>query len=469
MSSNSLHIVIMCGGVGSRLWPMSRDLLPKQFLNLTDKNKSMFQITCENALELGADKLIIVCSDNHQFLVNEQLQKLNISNFQIVSEPFRRDTAAAIAVSSQLIDANSNVFVLTADHIWNIESLKKSLNKGLILMDESDTDDIVFIGIKPTYPETGYGYIQKYGNKLSRFVEKPDLNNAKKYFESPQFLWNSGIFLFKNNTMQNAFHTFQPNIWRTVRNTLENSGDLNEKVIKLNADFFDKVEEISIDYAIMEKVHDGLVVSYSDYWCDVGSFEALYNHSEKDENKNVLNGDINTIGTHECFVNSENRLVTLIDCDNLVVSDERDALLICNKKSSQKVKDLGKLLKKEKREELKYHNKVFRPWGWYINVEGSDTNGFKVKRIGVYPGKRLSLQSHNKRSEHWVIVRGKARVQVGQDFLNLEPNQHVYIPKETLHRMENLGDEMVEFVETQIGEYLGEDDIVRYQDDFGRV
>lgn len=460
----TLNIIIMCGGTGSRLWPLSRNLLPKQFLKLTDPNYTMFQLNCLNALQLNAAQFIVVCNEKHNFLIEAQLQELNITNYKIVSEPFPKDTSAAIASASLLLPTNENILVLTADHVWDINALQNTVNNGVSMLN----NNIVFIGIKPTYPEIGYGYIQHNSDlDLLQFVEKPNLETAKQYLNKGNYLWNSGIFLFNNSTIQTEFKKNANSIWESVVNTLENSGDLSSKNIKLDKTHFEHVEAKSVDYAIMEHQNNGKVISYEGYWCDIGSFEALYNHLDKDENKNVLQGsNLYTLDSQNCLVQSD-KLVTLIGCNDLIITDTRDALLICDKKQSQKVKNMTKLLKGK--EQLNSHTKVYRPWGWYVNVEGHDHNGFKVKHIGVYPKKRLSLQSHNHRSEHWVIVKGHAKVQVGKDFLELKTNQHVYIPKETLHRMENIGDTMVEFVETQIGTYLGEDDIVRYEDDFGRV
>ena len=268
--------------------------------------------------------------------------------------------------------------------------------------------------------------------------------------------------------MLSELRRFKPDLVLNVVKSIDLS-KRNGNIINLQKDIFSEIEAISIDYAIMEKQTNGILLKYDDYWCDIGSFKAIFNHMDKDENNCVLTKDVVNIDSKNCLVMSENQKIGLIGCNDIAVISTRDALLVCDKSQSQKVKDLVNILKKNNSHLIEYHTKVFRPWGWYVNIEGNDYGGFKVKRIGVYPGKRLSLQSHNKRSEHWVIVKGKAKVQVGKDFLILHPNQHVYIPKETLHRMENIGDELVEFIETQIGEYLGEDDIKRYQDDFGRV
>jgi mannose-1-phosphate guanylyltransferase len=470
MNTKGINIVIMCGGSGSRLWPKSRDLLPKQFLKLTDKELTMFQLNCKNALELNPKKFIIVCNEKHNFFIEEQLLELNIENYIIISEPFGKDTSAAVASASIVSNPDDLLLILTADHVWDKENFVDIINSGVNLVNEKS---IVFIGIKPTYPETGYGYINFKNINVLKFVEKPTLDKAEEYLKDGNYLWNSGVFLFLNKTIIKEFEEYAIDIYDDVQNTISNSKKIN-KNLKLESSYFKIVRERSIDYSIMENHKYGKIVSYDGYWCDIGSFESLYNHKVKynnndNKNKNILNGDIITIDTTNSFIESENRLITTIGIDNLVVIDTRDSLLICKKDSSQKVKDIVKKMKEKNRQELEFHSKVFRPWGWYINIEGNDNNGFKVKRIGVYPGKRLSLQSHRCRSEHWVIVKGKARVQVGKDFINLEPNHHVYIPKETLHRMENIGDELVEFIETQIGDYLGENDIVRYEDDFGRI
>lgn len=459
---DNLVAVIMCGGTGSRLWPKSRSLLPKQFLKLVNKNKTMFQLNCENVLPLNPKKYMIICNEQHNFMVEEQLNELNIENYEIISEPMGRDTCAAISLASNLNYINDDLVILTADHIWDKNTLCESIYNGL-----KNRNNITFVGIKPTYAETGYGYIHNEGQELISFEEKPDKITAEKYYNDGNYLWNSGIFMFPNKVIRCELEKHQKELNENIILTIENSVK-NGKNLKLNKEYFEKVEKISVDYAIMEKQENGKVISYNGYWCDIGSFEALYNHCDKDSDGNILSDDVVTINTKNCLINSD-KLVTTIGLEDLIIIDDRDSLLITKKSDSQDVKKIVKQLENKKRNEIICHSKVYRPWGWYINIEGNDYNGFKVKRIGVYPGKRLSLQSHNKRSEHWVITKGTAKVQIGKDFLILNKNQHVYIPKETLHRMENIGEEMVEFVETQIGEYLGEDDIIRYEDDFGRI
>lgn len=456
--------MIMCGGSGTRLWPLSRNKLPKQFIKLTDDKYTMFQLSCIKVKDLNYNKMIIVCNEQHKFLAQKQLEELNIDNYQIIAEPMGRNTAAAIASSCLILDDTDNLLVMAADHIWDDKKFCECVNQGLNLVNQG----IVVFGIKPTYAETGYGYINYEGDNLIKFVEKPNAEKAKEYLESGNYLWNSGNFLFNVGIMKNEFNLHAKDISDAVVLTLGNS-TFSNKSINLNKEYFEKVRDKSIDYAIMEHHTNGKVVQYDGYWSDIGSFLSLHQHLEKDENGNVIEGDVKTIDTTNSLIKSENRLITTLGIDNLVVIDTRDTLFIGDKNRSYDVKLFANELKKENRSEHDIHAKAYRPWGWYMNIEGNDNSGFKVKRICVYPGKRLSLQSHNHRSEHWVIVKGTARVQVGKDYHNLDKNQSVYIPIGVLHRMENNSDDEVEFVETQIGDYLGEDDIVRYEDDFGRV
>lgn len=460
-----LNVVIMCGGNGTRLWPLSREKLPKQFLKLTSKEFTMFQLTCLRVKNLKYNKLVVICNEQHMFLAKQQLEDLNIENYQLIGEPFGKNTCAAIATACKVSDNDSNLLVMSSDHIWDDNKFIESVNNGLKLVNQG----IVVFGIKPSYAETGYGYFNFDDSNLIKFVEKPDIIKAKEYLKSGDYLWNSGNFLFSKKMMTNELKSHANDIFKAVSETLDKSGNLNNLEIKLNKDHFKNVRDESIDYAVMENHKTGKVVSYDGYWSDIGSFKSLHDHLPKDNKGNVLDGDVRCIDTTNSLIQSENKLVTTLGVDNLVVIDTRDTLFIADKERSQDVKLFVKDLKKDNRDETKVHAKAFRPWGWYINIDGNDHSGSKVKRIGVYPGKRLSLQSHKQRSEHWVVVKGKAKVQVGEDFHLLHANQSVYIPIGVLHRIENVGDEMVEFIETQIGDYLGEDDIVRYEDDFGRI
>jgi mannose-1-phosphate guanylyltransferase/mannose-6-phosphate isomerase len=460
-----MNIVIMCGGNGTRLWPLSREKLPKQFLKLTSKEHTMFQLTCLRIKDLDYHQLIVICNEQHMFIAKQQLEELNIKNYKLVGEPFGKNTCSAITTACQLANTESNLLIMSSDHIWDDDKFTNSVKRGLELVN----DGIIVFGIKPSYPETGYGYLNYSGDDLIKFVEKPDKETAEEYLKSRDYLWNSGNFLFNNKMMTNELINHANDIYESISKTLDNSGDLLKDEIKLNSEYFKDVRDESIDYAVMEFHKTGKIVIYDGYWSDIGSFKSLHDHLEKDDNGNVLDGDIKCIDTSNSLVQSENKLVTVLGVDNLVVIDTRDTLFIADKERSQDVKLFVKELKKEERIETVVHAKAYRPWGWYINIEGHDYGGFKVKRIGVYPGKRLSLQSHDNRSEHWVIVKGNAKVQVGKDFHILHKNHSVYIPVGVLHRMENVGEDMVEFIETQIGDYLGEDDIVRYEDDFGRV
>ncbi len=462
-----INVVIMCGGSGTRLWPLSREKLPKQFLNLTQKEFTMFQLTCLRVQDLVYKNLIIICNEQHMFIAKQQIEELEINNYKIIAEPFGKNTCAAITTACLLSDPTYNLLVMSSDHMWNDSKFIECVNKGLDFINNG----IVVFGIKPTYPETGYGYLQTENNDLIKFVEKPDKDTAETYLKNGNYLWNSGNFLFSNEIMTNELKKNATDIYNSVLMTINNSGNniFLKKEIILNKDYFTNVRDESIDYAVMEYHKTGKIVMYDGLWSDIGSFKSLHDFLAKDENENVIDGDIKCIDTTNSLIKSENRLVTTLGINNLIVIDTRDTLFIADKERSQDVKLFVKELKEENRCETKIHAKAFRPWGWYINIDGDDNSGSKVKRIGVYPGKRLSLQSHDRRSEHWVIVKGQAKVQVGQDFHILHPNQSIYIPIGVLHRMENIGEEMVEFIETQIGDYLGEDDIIRYEDDFGRV
>ena len=502
MKNQKLNFFILCGGSGSRLWPKSREKLPKQFLVLTGKN-TMLQDTILRVLKVvkalnieSEFHLYIICNKDHYFIVEKQIETLNIEldldldlhlklneHITIVTEPKGRDSAPAICIASLLGKEYEKSFIMPCDHIFDDNHFVDCSLKSIPYLEDS----ILTFGIKPNKIETGYGYIKVgVNNKTENFVEKPNYENAKIYFECGDYLWNAGIFIFKNKNMINLFEKYSNDILLNCKETIKNS-KLDSNIIHLNSDPFTNCRAISVDYAIMEYIVkdkdllniNALTIEYNSYWNDIGSFSSLYDQIIFDETKNkiekdntdnnVLIGNIININTKNSYIESEKALTSVIGLDNLIIINSRDALLVCNKDYSQDVKKVVEKLKAEQREEAFYHSTVYRPWGYYTNIEGHDYNGFKVKRIAVYPGKRLSLQSHNKRSEHWVIVKGTGRVQVGEKFIILEKDQHVYIPIKTLHRIENIGSELLEFTETQIGEYLGEDDIIRYEDDFGRI
>ena len=474
MSNQNLNIVIMCGGSGTRLWPLSRKLLPKQFLKLTNKDKTMFQLSCLRVQSLNYNNLLIICNQEHVFIAEKQLEELGITKYSIVGESESKNTAPAIAISCQLLPEDSNILVISSDHVFDDQLFCSCVEKGL----QQSHMGIVTFGIKPTFPSTGYGYIKYQNdnevNHLVKFIEKPQLEVAQEYLKSGDYVWNSGNFLFSNKIMKEEFMVHCPQIWIDVSNVLDKSSqsDSNLKLIKLNPEEFSKLnpENLSIDYAIMEKHTRGKVISYDGLWKDIGSFDSLHEHQLTRDDGNVFEGNVYNENCTNCLVKSSNdKIVATVGLNNLIVIDTEDALLVADKSNSQDIKKIVKRLKADNKHQLDFHTKVFRPWGYYININGDDFSGSKVKRIIVYPGKRLSLQSHNNRSEHWVITKGKARVQVGENFYDLGVNDYIFIPVTKKHRMENLSDQLVEFVETQIGSYLGEDDIIRYQDDFGRV
>jgi len=477
---NNISFVILCGGSGSRLWPKSREKLPKQFLSLTNES-TMLQNTIQRVQyvieksNVKSHKISIICNKDHSHIIEKQLEGKDI---KIISEPKGRDSAPAVCISSLITSPDTFTFVIPCDHVFDDKEFSKCCLTALDTLHYNKA--IITFGIKPTRAETGYGYI-KYNsntNATIEFFEKPSTEIAQQYFNSGNYLWNAGVFAFQNSTMKECFSLYSPDIFETCTNSLNiiPKKDSNNIILP---DIFSSCRSISVDYAIMEPLvcnlnstnFSAVTINYNGYWNDIGSFNALCDelYSLSDDCNNIKKGDIITYKTSGCYVDSEDGLVATIGVKDLIIVNSGDAILICNKENSQDVKKITEQLKHSGREETMFHKKVYRPWGWYKNVEGCDKDGFKIKRIAVYPGKRLSLQSHNKRAEHWVIARGKAKVQVGTTELILCKDQHVYIPVKELHRIENIGDELMEFTETQIGDYLGEDDIIRYEDDFGRV
>lgn len=470
-----MNIVILCGGSGTRLWPLSRKKLPKQFLDLVN-DKTMFQNTLLRfkTLEVSSLNFIIICNKEHDFIVKQQIDEILTQfdfSYNIVTEPIGRDTSAAICISSLLTNPDEISLVVPCDHIFNDEHFCNLVNVAEEYYINTKENAIVTFGIKPNCPETGYGYIQfGEGNVTEQFVEKPTKDLAEKYIQQGNYVWNAGVFMFINKVMINCFETYSSDILQVCRETLNNSEEKGG-ILHLNKECFETCKANSIDYEIMEKVTNSKVfnpytLEYSSKWSDIGSFKVLSEECEKDNNGNNIKGDVVVEDTENCYINTEHSVVTTIGVKNLVIVNQRDSLLVCDKDSSQDVKKVLKGIDSSLKE---VHSKAYRPWGWYTCLEGSDTSGFKVKRICVYPGKRLSLQTHNHRSEHWVITKGNAKVQLNEDFFEMSVNDHIYINVKALHRLCNETEENVELIETQIGEYLGEDDIIRYSDDFGRV
>jgi len=476
-----MNFVILCGGSGSRLWPKSREKLPKQLLQLTNLF-SMLQntllrvkYTIDHFTQIENMRIFIICNKEHAHIIETQISEINLSNIpiSIISEPKGRDSGPAVCISALLGKPEDITCIIPSDHIFNDDAFAKCYIDSL----EYTKNSIITFGIKPSRIETGYGYIQfnKKTFLTEKFVEKPEYQTAKTYVSSGNYLWNAGVFIFKNANMIQCFSTYAPDILEGCRETMSKS-NVNTPSFLLDADSFINIRAISVDYAIMEHLCKDsassigrITIPYNWYWNDIGSYSALYDEMDKNENNNVELGDCISINTKNCYIDSQTALVATVGVENLVIVQTDDAILVCNKDTTQDVKKVVDKLKQDKREEAVLHTKVFRPWGWYINVYGNDYSEYKMKLITVYPGKRLSLQSHNFRCEHWVIVSGLANVQCGDSTTVMRGGEHVYIPCKTIHRIENIGESLLEFTETQIGGYLGEDDIIRYEDDFGRV
>jgi mannose-1-phosphate guanylyltransferase len=472
-----LNFVILCGGSGSRLWPKSREFMPKQFLKLTN-DKTMLQNTVLRIKYIidnldykkeSEYKITIICNINHYHIVELQYNELNLDiKVNIITEPKGRDSAPAVCISSLIGEDTDYTFILPCDHEYdNIEffnCVKKSL--------EYIENNIITFGIKPTHIETGYGYIKINENlETILFVEKPNYETAKVYFEDGNYLWNAGIFGFKNINMKKHFEKYANDILQLCNISLELSIYKNN-IYNLPSEYFNKCRSISIDYAIMEILCNNnekcITIPFNAYWNDIGSFSSLFNQCKKSINEDSIIKCNNAIilNTNNCYIESYKPIVSTIGINNLIIVDTEDVLLVCNNDNTQDVKNIVNQLKQLNSKEILYHTKVYRPWGYYINV--LEENGFKIKKIAVYPNKRLSLQSHNRRSEHWVIVKGTGKVTLGEKEIILNKDENVYIPIKEKHRIENIGNDILEFTETQIGDYLEEDDIIRYEDDFGR-
>ncbi|MGA1862851.1 mannose-1-phosphate guanylyltransferase/mannose-6-phosphate isomerase [Deferribacter thermophilus] len=463
--------IILAGGSGTRLWPLSRKKFPKQFLSLTDEETLLQKTAKRNLYYSDKEDIVIVTNRDHSFFVKQQVQPILGDDPHIIDEPIGKNTAPAIALGIKYIQEklhgklNDAVFISPSDHIISPASEFADYVK---LAEQFAKDGyIVTFGVVPTKPETGYGYIEKSNKKLfdedgktvyevKQFHEKPDLNTAKKYLESGKFFWNSGIFMFSIETFIEEIEKYEPEIYELFSNSFET----------MKKDFH-KMPEISIDYAIMEKSKKVVVIPINITWSDIGSWDSVYEVLPKDENNNVIKGNVVSKNSKNSLILGSKRLLCTVGVDDLIIADTDDAILIAKKGYSQQVKDIVELLKKEEREEAEVHRTVYRPWGSFTVL--NEGKNYKVKKIVVNPGQKLSLQLHYHRAEHWIGVKGTAKVQIGEDTVYLSENEKVYIPKATKHRIENPGKIPFEFIEVQVGEYVGEDDIVRFEDMYGRV
>ncbi len=457
--------IILCGGSGTRLWPISRALMPKQFIKLFD-NKSLFQLTVERN-QSECSNFLIVSNAEQYFLASDQMGDLDIDkehqDSKFLLEPVGRNTAPAIALACFALDKEEIVLVTPSDHLIKDEvAYDKVISRAVKLAKE---DNLVTFGIKPEFPETGFGYIEADGESVKAFKEKPDEQTAKEYLEAGNYYWNSGMFAFKAGIFLEELEKYSPEIYNTSKHAYINAN--NEDMIRVLHKDMANIPEDSIDYAVMEKSDKVKVVSSQIGWSDLGSFDALSEEYEKDENGNTIDSNLIAMNSKENFVYTSNRMVTLADVDDLIVVDTPDALLVSKKGSSQKIKDIVQELKGRESELHHIHLTAHRPWGTYTILEESEH--YKIKRIVVKPSKRLSLQKHYHRSEHWIIVSGTALVTVGAKETLVKANESTYIPMGEIHRLENPGKIDVVLIEAQVGDYLGEDDIVRLQDDFKRV
>ncbi|MFC2971525.1 mannose-1-phosphate guanylyltransferase/mannose-6-phosphate isomerase [Azotobacter bryophylli] len=465
--------VILAGGAGSRLWPLSRQLYPKQFLPLGESELTLLQSTIQRLQGLECAPPILICNDQHRFLAAEQVRQLGMEQVTILLEPVSRNTAPAIALAALQAasrEKDSILLVLAADHlVRDVAAFQECVRKALPL---AEAGKLVTFGIVPTHPETGYGYLEK-GREIvpgcfavNRFVEKPDLPAAEDYVGTGDYYWNSGMFMFRASRYLEELERLQPNMLSACRSALEQgSQDLYFTRVDLAA--FAACPEQSIDYAVMEKTSEAAMVPLDAGWSDVGSWSALWDVSAKSPEGNVLKGDVLQQDTRNTYVHSESRLVAAVGVDDLMIIETKDAVLVAHKNHVQDVKSIVERIRNDGRHEHINHRKVFRPWGMYDSID--DGHRYQVKRITVRPGAKLSVQMHHHRAEHWIVVSGTAKVTKGDKTYLVSENQSTYIPVGQIHALENPGVIPLELIEVQSGAYLGEDDIVRLQDVYGRA
>ena len=462
--------IILAGGSGTRLWPLSRKIHPKQFISLVNET-SLFQDTLTRLPKEALDP-IVICNEDHRFLVAEQAREINVTLNSIILEPIGRNTAPAIALAAIKVlndFENPILIVLAADH--KIENKSAFHDAIKIAHKLAENNKLVTFGIIPQSAETGYGYIEiekkdkaEYFD-IKSFVEKPNQKNAINFLNSGNYLWNSGMFMFNASIYLSELNKFEPEILTSCKKSLSNEfKDL--EFIRIDKKEFCKSPNQSIDYAVMEKTNKAKVVPLDAGWSDVGSWDALMDSKIKDSLGNVVEGDVTLDQVKNSYLYSTSRLVAASNIADLIVIDTEDALLVTTRDNSLSIKNIVKKLKKNKRTEIENHRKVYKPWGYYDSI---DTGyNFQVKRILVNPGAKLSLQKHLHRAEHWVVVSGVAKITCGKKIYNLEKNQSTYIPKGEIHRLENIESYPLEIIEVQTGNYLGEDDIIRLKDDYQR-
>ena len=463
----SICPVIMAGGSGTRLWPLSRAAHPKQFLRLHGED-TMLQTTVNRLSGLDIQSPITICNEEHRFFVAEQLREIDKLG-SIILEPVGRNTAPAIALAALTAKDDPLLLVLAADHvIKDQDAFNTAVMRALPL---AETGKLVTFGIVPSDPQTGYGYIKRgndlgEGFKVDEFVEKPSLEVAKGYISSGEYYWNSGMFLFRASRYLEELEKFRPDILEKCKLSVnEIKADLD--FLRVHKETFESCPAESVDYAVMEKTSDAVVVPMDAGWSDIGSWSSLWDISQKDEDGNSAHGDVILHNTYNSYVKTDRKLVAVIGVNELVIVSTKDALMVAHKDSVQDVKIITELLKTRMRSEWELSREVYRPWGKYDSIYSAD--GYQVKRLTVNPGAKLSVQMHHHRSEHWVVVSGQARVHYGAESHDLKVNESTYHGKNVVHALENPGDSPLELIEVQVGDYLGEDDIVRFSDNYGRT
>lgn len=476
---NKLKIIplILCGGKGTRLWPLSRQSYPKQFLSLYgDNEKSLLQKTYERISNIKEiQDPIIICNEEHRFLVAEQMRNINVKPKAIILEPEGRNTAPAIALGAFKAieeDEDSILLVLSADHIIkDVELFVRVLREGFKSAEENK---LVTFGVIPNRPEIGYGYIESEsnldktrikGSKIIKFIEKPNQDLANTLLESKRFTWNSGMFVFKTKVIIDELHKYAPLILDQCNKAMHSSKkDLD--FIRIDKSSFLKSPDLPIDVAVMEKTFQGVVIPLDAGWSDIGSWKSLWDSEKKDSSGNVIKGKVVNEDTNNCYLNSPNRVLVTMGLRDLIVVETPDAILVANKEYVSNIKSIVSKLELRGFQEGTKHRKIYRPWGNYTSL--IEDKSWQVKIIEVKPNESLSLQLHNHRAEHWVVVKGKAKVQINEKTFTLIENQSTFIPVGAKHRLSNPGEESLILIEVQSGDYLGEDDIIRFDDYYGR-
>jgi len=463
--------VILSGGAGTRLWPLSREMYPKQLLPLTGKRTMLQETAARLATIADALPPIVVCNEAHRFTVAEQLRAMGMPASAILLEPAGRNTAPAVALAAlQALEAHGDatLIVAPADHV--IRDVRKFSEAADIAVSLAQEDKLITFGIVAHAPETGYGYIRRGGGvgpayPVAQFIEKPPLDLAVQFVATGDYYWNSGMFVFKASRYLSELSNFAPDIL-TACSTAYQAAQADLDFVRIDKAEFIKCRGESIDYAVMEKTQDALVLPLDVGWSDVGSWSSLFDALPADEEGNVLQGDVLTHDTHDCYVHSTSRLVATVGMEDHIIVETKDAILVAPKGRVQDVKDLVAQIKKSGRSESALHREVFRPWGSYDSIDSGDR--FQVKRLTVKPGGVLSLQMHHHRAEHWIVVQGTARITRNDETFLLAENESTYIPVGATHRIENPGKVPLHIIEVQSGSYLGEDDIVRFEDNYGR-